>query len=38
MSRGKNTVQRERSACVEERLNGFNLIKKLTENSVRQAH
>ena len=36
--RGKNTVQRERSACVEEHFNGFNLVKKLTENSIRQLY
>ena len=36
--RGKNTVQRELSACVEEHFNGFNLVKRLTENSIRQLY
>ena len=34
--KGKNTAQRELSACVEERFNGFGLVKKLAENLVRQ--
>ena len=32
----KNTAQRELSACVEERFNGFGLVKKLVENLIRQ--
>ena len=32
------TVQRELSVCVEERFNSFNLIKKLTENSIKQLY
>ena len=38
MSKGKNTVQRELSACVEERFNGFDLANKLTEYSIRQMY
>ena len=34
----KNTVQRELSACIEERFNGFDLVKKNTENSIRQLY
>ena len=36
MPSGKNIVQRELSACVEERFNGFELVKKLAENLTRQ--
>ena len=37
MGKGKkNTAQRELSACVEERFNGFGLVKKLVENLIRQ--
>ena len=32
MPKGKNTAQRELPACVEERFNGFELVKKLAEN------
>ena len=32
----KNTAQRELSTCVEERFNGFGLVKKLAENLIRQ--
>ena len=37
MPREKNTVQMELSACVEERFNGFELVKKkLTKNPIKQ--
>ena len=36
MPKGKNTAQRELSACVEKRFNGFGLVKKLAENLIRQ--
>ena len=36
--KGKNTAQRELSACVEERFNGFGLVKKLAENLIRQSY
>ena len=32
----KNTSQRELLASVEERFNGFGLVKKLAENLIRQ--
>ena len=32
------TVQRELSVSVEKRFSSFNLIKKLTENSIRQLY
>ena len=38
MPRGKNNVQRELSASVAARVNGFNLVKKLTENLIRQLY
>ena len=33
---GKNISQRDLSACVEERFNGFHLVRKLAENEMRQ--
>ena len=36
--RGKNTVQRDLSACVEERFNIFELAKILAENLTRQKY
>ena len=36
MSKGKNTPQRDLSACVEERFNSFQLVKKLTEKLTKQ--
>ena len=38
MLRAKNTVQRELSACVEEHFNDFNLVKKITKNSISQLY
>ena len=38
MRKGKNTAQRELSACAEERFNSFKLVKKLTENSIRHLY
>ena len=32
----KNFVQRDLSACVEERFNDFNIVRKLTENEVKE--
>lgn len=32
---GKNTVQRDLSACVEEHFNGFKLVRKISENERR---
>ena len=32
----KNFVQRDLSACVEERFNGFDIVRKLTENEVKE--
>ena len=36
MPKEKNTVQRNLLACVEERFHGFELVKILTEISIRQ--
>ena len=38
MRRGKNTAQRELSACAEECFNSFKLVKKVTENSIRHLY
>ena len=32
----KNVVKRDLSACVEERLNGFEIVRKLTENQRKE--
>ena len=34
--KGRNIIQRGLSACVEERFNGFELARKLTENERKQ--
>ena len=36
VSKSKNIIQRDLSACVEERFNGFELVRKPTENERKQ--
>ena len=38
MPKGKIIIQKNLSACVETRFNGFELVRRMTENELRQKY
>ena len=38
MPKGKIIIQKDLSACVETRFNGFELVRRMTENELRQKY
>ena len=38
MPKGRIIIQKDLSACVERRFNGFELVRRMTENELRQKY
>ena len=38
MPKGKIIIQKDLSACVETHFNGFELVRRMTENELRQKY